>query len=378
MKSYKVALATRFTDAQRTNGDVVQMLKTRKYLEQRHGLNVVVIRSPEELAACDADIVHIFSMPRIDDTLAFIDVANRTNKRIALSTVYWDLRHASFVNICYKRGLLRYARALSPFRASAFRMYNLFQAMRAKRSQAFYSREYIETRRTAISAAGVLLPNSVEELELLARDFGFPLAELQTKTVVVPNAVDLGVIRSTAQDPLPGIDGFVLCVASLDPAKNQLGLLRSLRDLPHIPIVLRGSDRNTAYTDELRRFAARRGNVTMLGELSDEEVACLYRKAKVHVLASFRESTGLSSLEALASGCEIVVSEAPYCPIRWYQFDRYGHVCNPYSESSIRRAVLSALEQRRNTVDDEYRNAYSYERAVDLTKDAYDRLMRRG
>jgi len=378
MKPYKVAVATRFTDAHLTNGDVVQMLKTKRYLENRHGLEVVVVRTPEDLAETDADIVHIFSMPRIDDTTAFIEVARRTGKKVALSTVYWDLTQSSFVTACYKRGLLPYAAYLKMFRKPAFQLYNLAQTIRSKQSQAFYSQEFLEKRRNAIQAAGMLLPNSDEELELLARDFGFPVAQLRSKTVVVPNAVDLDVIRNPGEDPAPDLKDYVLCVASLDPGKNQLGLLRALYDIPDLWIVLRGSDRNVEYANEVRRVAAARGKVRMLGELADDQIAALYRKARVHVLCSFRESTGLASLEALASGCEIVVSDAPYCPVRWYKFDQFGHVCNPFSERSIREAVLASFENKRNKVDDAYRAAYSYERAVDLTKEAYDRLMRQG
>jgi glycosyltransferase involved in cell wall biosynthesis len=376
MKSYKVALATRFTDKQLTNGDVVQMLKTKKYLEARHGLDVVVVRTPEEAADSDADIIHVFSMPRIDDTIGFVNAARRTNKKLAISTVYWDLTHASLVNVCYKRGLLPYAGFLQAFRGPAYRLYNAAQSLRGVESGSFYSKAYRETRQGVLRAAGMLLPNSDEELGLLARDFGFSLEELQSKSVVVPNAVDLEVLTRPAADPVPDLDNFVLCVASLDPAKNQLGLVKALYDIPDLWIVLRGSVRNPQYADELRKLAERRGKVRILGELADEEVACLYRKARVHVLASFRESTGLASLEALASGCEIVIADAPYCPIHWYQFDRYGHVCDPYSEKSIRQAVLSSFDQKRNTAGEEYRHAYSYERAVDLTKQAYDRLVK--
>jgi glycosyltransferase involved in cell wall biosynthesis len=315
-------------------------------------------------------------MPRIDDTIGFVNAARRTNKKLAISTVYWDLTHASLVNVCYKRGLLPYAGFLQAFRGPAYRLYNAAQSLRGVESGSFYSKAYRETRQGVLRAAGMLLPNSDEELGLLARDFGFSLEELQSKSVVVPNAVDLEVLTRPAADPVPDLDNFVLCVASLDPAKNQLGLVKALYDIPDLWIVLRGSVRNPQYADELRKLAERRGKVRILGELADEEVACLYRKARVHVLASFRESTGLASLEALASGCEIVIADAPYCPIHWYQFDRYGHVCDPYSEKSIRQAVLSSFDQKRNTAGEEYRHAYSYERAVDLTKQAYDRLVK--
>lgn len=377
MKPYKVAVATRFTDAHRTNGDVVQMLKTKKYLEARHGLDVRTVRSAEELAASDADIVHIFSMPRIDDTLGFIDVARETGKKVVLSTVYWDLTYASFVAACYSRGMLPYAGMLKSLRKPAFHVYNLVQSLRSRQSQAFYSREYQEKRRAVLEAASMLLPNSDEELELLARDFSLPLEALRSKSVIVPNALDLEVFQRQAEDPVPDLDRFVLCVASLDPGKNQIGLIKALADVPDLWIVLRGSDRNAAYSAEVRKLAAERGKVRILGELTDEEVVRLYRKAAVHVLASFRESTGLSSLEALASGCEFVVSKAPYCPVRYYQFDVYGRTCDPFDQRSIKRAVMDSIREKRNTAGEDYRRAYSYERAVDLTKEAYDRVMGR-
>ena len=218
MKPYKVAVATRYTDAHLTNGDVVQMLKTKKYLETRHGLEVVAVRSPEDLAQTDADIVHIFSMPRIDDTTAFIEVARRSGKKVALSTVYWDLTQSSFVSACYKRGLLPYARFLKPFRKPAFQLYNLAQSLRSTRSQAFYSRDFLEKRRNALMAAGMLLPNSDEELELLARDFGIPAQQLRAKAVIVPNAVDLNVLKNPTADPVPDLHSFVLCVAKIGRA----------------------------------------------------------------------------------------------------------------------------------------------------------------
>lgn len=375
MQRYKVALATRFTDQQLTNGDVVQMLKTKKYLEVRHGLHVVVVRSPEEAERCDADIIHVFSMPRIDDTIGFFAAARKTGKKVALSSVYWDLSHAAFINALYPRGLFAAARWLRPLRRVSYTLYNGAKSVVGSTSQAIYSRQWFETRRRVLIEAGVILPNSEEELELLARDFRIPLRDLQAKTVVVPNAVDLEVVGKAGGDAVPDLDQFVLCVASLDPVKNQLGLVRALADDPDTWIVLRGSVRNAAYAKELERVAQQRGRVRFLGELPDEAVAMLYRKARVHVLASFRESTGLASLEALASGCEIVVADAPFCPIRWYQFDRYGHVCDPYSESSIRHAVRSSFRDRRNSVGDAYRRDYSYERAVDLTKEGYDRLL---
>ena len=70
-----------------------------------------------------------------------------------------------------------------------------------------------------------------------------------------------------------------------------------------------------------------------------------YGRSKVHVLASFYESTGLVSLEALASGCQIVVSDLP---IQRELFGERAFYCNPSDPSSIQSAIAAALQASTN------------------------------
>jgi glycosyltransferase involved in cell wall biosynthesis len=64
-----------------------------------------------------------------------------------------------------------------------------------------------------------------------------------------------------------------------------------------------------------------------------------YQKAKVHVLPSWFETTGLSSLEAAAAGCTIVISDRGDAG---EYFGDQAFYCNPASPASIYETISKA------------------------------------
>ncbi|MBK7308934.1 MAG: glycosyltransferase [Chitinophagaceae bacterium] len=50
------------------------------------------------------------------------------------------------------------------------------------------------------------------------------------------------------------------------------------------------------------------GNIVFAGRLTQTALANYYARARVHVLPSWFETCGLSSLEAAAMGCNIVIT----------------------------------------------------------------------
>jgi glycosyltransferase involved in cell wall biosynthesis len=109
---------------------------------------------------------------------------------------------------------------------------------------------------------------------------------------VVPNAVEAAFTPAG-----PGAEGdYVLAVGTLEPRKN----------LNRIAEAVEG---------ELRVVGVRGwggvdppANVTWLGDVSDDELAALYRGARCLVYASLYEGFGIPVAEALACGCPIVTS----------------------------------------------------------------------
>jgi glycosyltransferase involved in cell wall biosynthesis len=114
----------------------------------------------------------------------------------------------------------------------------------------------------------------------------------ESRIRVVPNAVE-----DVFAPEGPSAEGdYALAVGTLEPRKN----------LERIAAAVEG---------ELRVVGARgwRGiepplNVVWLGEVSDEELARLYRGARCLVYASLYEGFGIPVAEALACGCPVVTS----------------------------------------------------------------------
>ncbi len=112
------------------------------------------------------------------------------------------------------------------------------------------------------------------------------------KIRVVPNAVE-----DVFSPAGPRAEGdYVLAVGTLEPRKN----LARIAD---------------AVDGELRVVGARGwgaveppAGVTWLGDVSDEDLAALYRGARCLVYASLYEGFGIPVAEALACGCPIVTS----------------------------------------------------------------------
>jgi glycosyltransferase involved in cell wall biosynthesis len=109
---------------------------------------------------------------------------------------------------------------------------------------------------------------------------------------VVPNGVEE---VFTADGPRAGGD-YALAVGTLEPRKNLARIAQ-------------------AVDGELRVVGARGwggidppANVTWLGDVSDDELAALYRGARCLVFASLYEGFGIPVAEALACGCAVVTS----------------------------------------------------------------------
>ena len=202
---------------------------------------------------------------------------------------------------------------------------------------------------------------------------------LQTRYTVVPN----GVVRELF-DPLPapnadfvkeyGLENFVVQVARVQSAKNQLGLLGALSDTS-FPIVIIGqpSPYEKEYVACCYEQARRRGNVYFVSPKTPQELAGIYVLAAVHVLPSWRETPGLASLEAAAAGCRIV-STSNGSAREYFGDDAW--YCDPRDPDSIRKAVLTALESppseklRRRVLE-----RFTWELAAKSTLDAYHKAI---
>jgi glycosyltransferase involved in cell wall biosynthesis len=339
-------------------GHVVQIEKTARALGEKGVAAVTDFSDAPPLT--DIDLVHGFGL-----SAAQIRRCHTRRVLVALSPIYWDrsyraegpprkLGARSVAGRGYRAAL--FARAALRGRGSL---------MEANLSGVPSELELL----TAYASADLLLPNAVGEADSIRLDFG-----VSTPMAPVPNGVDpLSFSASSA----PFEDRrYVLFVGRIDPHKNQLGAIRALRG-SGLPLVIAGHDHphHPGYAAQCREEGG--DWVTFTGEVAHDsaELADLYHGARVHLLPSWFETTGLVSLEAALSGCSVVSTSLGHA--REY-LDDLAWYCDPHQPSSILTAVRQAWDspptgQLRQRILDRY----TWEHVAEATIAAYRTLVRR-
>ncbi|MDE1182982.1 glycosyltransferase family 4 protein [Paraburkholderia sp.] len=154
-----------------------------------------------------------------------------------------------------------------------------------------------------------VIANSIVECETLARVFDLP----RDKFVSVLNGVDDIFFEPVAEklfrETFNIAGSFVLNVGNIEPRKNQLSLIRAMKQIPDMQLVLIGHERDPAYANACREEGG--DQVRFLGPIghSDPLLRSAYAACDVFCLPSTLETPGLAGLEAFATGASIAITE---------------------------------------------------------------------
>ena len=367
-------------------GDTIQIEKTKEYTEKLYDANITIIYENNfTLEALDYnyDIYHFWGIGVSSQIGEIIEKLKNKNKHTIISSIYWDLTDSIFIKYFTQKILNYKIFPIYEILVKVFISY-IFKPMaylspkyRKKMMYVWGTKIFKYERELAIKNADMIIPNSSEEGIVLCKTIGLSYDAVKNKFLSVPNSVDIAFINKSKPTVfMSDVKDFVIEAAGIEPLKNQLSIVRALYDNPEIPIIFAGAIRNEEYYHKIKRLADKRGNVYFTGKIAPKDLFSLYKRAKVHVLASFRESPGLATLEALMCGSQIVVSNEKYCPIKYYKFDKYGFVCNPYDVKSIRNAILEAYNHPKDiSLPDEYIKFFSYENVANMTYNVYERVL---
>lgn len=194
-----------------------------------------------------------------------------------------------------------------------------------------------------------------------------------TTTPIVPP------VGTTAPGPPPGVP-FVLYVGALNERKNLRGVLATMRRLlearPDLHAVVAGAQAGIYAGIDIDHTHPR---LHLTGRVNDDELAVLYRTARLMLFPSFHEASGLPPVEAMGHGCPVVVSDIPALRERCGDAALY---CDPYDVDSIVDCAERLLdEERLRTLLVERGRARSAElswtRCLEQTLEVVDAVARR-
>ncbi|MDK9720607.1 MAG: glycosyltransferase family 4 protein [Rhodospirillales bacterium] len=176
------------------------------------------------------------------------------------------------------------------------------------------------------------------------RSLGF---RFQKKIKVLHHGVDAHLFHASPE----GRQGFILAVGDLTVQKNYGVLLQALAELPDIPLKIAGQPVDEAYAGELASLIGRLGlkdRVTLLGRVEPRELALLYRRCRLFVFPSTVETFGNPLVEAMASRCAILCSNAAAMPEILGDAGRYCESENSADWAGNLSALWNDDEMRRD------------------------------
>lgn len=316
-------------------GDTTQILKTKEYLEKL-GINVdISLELTPDVSKYD--LVHVFNLMRPQELYLQVKNAKKYGKKVALSTIYGPYEEYekkarggilqllnNMLSITQIEYLKVIARAVLNFEFS-------------KGTLVYLLNGHKHLQKKIIKMVDVFLPNSDSEMRRVAKDFNLK----NYNYVSVANAVDINKFNYDSVIVDPKLEKFrdcVLCVSRIEGRKNQLNIIRACKDLPYTFVFIGKPGPNfKKYFEQCKQEANQ--NTYFLGQIAHEQLPQFYKLAKVHILASWMETPGLSSLEAGVMKTNIVVTKKGDTED---YFKQYAFYCEPDNLDSIRQAVKDA------------------------------------
>lgn len=320
-----VAIIARATLYSVPGGDTVQAVQTAKQLN-RLGVNTTVKLSSENINYAEYDLLHFFNLIRPADILYH---SKKAKKPFVVSTILVDY---SEYDKLYRKGV----GTIFNYLPGNTIEYLKTIARWALGRDHLASKDYIwKGQRKSIIAilkrANKILPNSESEYHRVNKAY-----PSKAEYSVVPNGIDPELFRYDGRTKKD--DELVLCVARIEGIKNQLNLIKALNNT-RFRLVLIGahSPNQVSYYNKCRAIAS--SNITFINHIPQQQLLKYYAQAKVHILPSWFETTGLSSVEAAAMGCNIVITEKG--DTREY-FGNGAFYCDPARPESILTEVEKA------------------------------------
>jgi len=355
----RVAFITRSTLYTVQGGDTFQVAQTARHLGKL-GIAVDILLTDQVIDYEQYDLLHFFNIIRPADILCHI----QPGKPFVVSTLLVDY---SGYDKHHRKGLSGWLfRLLSPGAIEYCKtIARYFLGKDKLMTKSYLWKGQQSSVQEIIDNASLLFSNSSLESRQLAERY-----EVKADCISIPNGLDAELFSYDERQQKD--ERLVLCVARIEGIKNQLNLIKALNNTRYRLLII--GDHAPGHIDyyrECRRIAG--GNVEFIRHIPQHDLVQYYQKAKVHILPSWFETCGLSSLEAGAMGCNIVITDKGYT--REYYGD-YAFYCDPDDPASIFMAVDNAARSIfRSGLRNRILTNYTWGRAAAGIARGYDKIL---
>ncbi|MFC1700275.1 glycosyltransferase [Patescibacteria group bacterium] len=375
----KVLMLGRINLLEEGGGDKIQVVNTAKELEK---LGVEIdIKTSMDFDPNEYDLIHIFQLDWTPETYLYTKKASKSNKPIVLSPIHHNVEEVKKFDDEFVFDFRRLSKLLfkDQFKRDTFK--NIYRSIfdPKKLIPTLYTmlKGFKNTQKEVLEMSEVCLVQTVKEAEDLKRTF-----DVDIKWKKVMNGVGkpfTNIDMKRLKNKL-GFENYILCVGRIEPRKNQLNIIKAVKklreeeekDIKLVFIGPIGGLKHFEYNSIFNNLVKENDWIIHVGEgVTYQNIQSYYKYAKVGVSASWFETTGLTSLEALYCGTNAV---AAGMRAREY-LGRYASYCEPDSIDSIKDAIKEEYYAERPKLDEKMKREYTWGYAAKQTLEAYKEVL---
>lgn len=359
-----------------SGGDRIQVEQTAFELRK---LGVEVdIKADLNYDPTDYDIIHVFQLDWVAETYFYVKKAKEAGKPVILSPIHHSVKEVKLFDDTYVFDFRRISRFLfkDQFHRDVFK--NVYRSIGNLKmlKPTLYSvfHDFKKMQMETLSVADEVLVQTQSEAADLKETYG-----VDFKYTKVVNGVGSPFINmKECVSPFDFRD-YILSVGRIEPRKNQLSIIEAMKKLreesgQELKLVFVGkkiSGKHFEYTKKFNKEIDSNNWIIHREAVPYEEIPCFYTNAKVSVSASWFETTGLTSLEALFCNTNAVASGD-----RAKEYlGGFASYCDPSDIDSIKDAIKKEFSAPRPTIPDNLRQEYTWENAARKTLEVYNKVL---
>ena len=337
-------------------GDTIQVEETARHL-QKLGIEADIKKTNEKLMYDSYDLLHFFNIIRPADILLHI---KKSDKPFVVSTILIDYSGYDKYN---RKGFAgKLFRFLSPDGIEYMKtIYRFFRRRDDLVSIAYLWKGQKRSVKEILRKANCVLVQAEKEYTELVRRYN-----ITPPFAIVQNGVNTELLK--ANRAANRDENLVLCVARVEGIKNQVNLIHAVNNTPYKLLIIGDTAPNQKkYYQHCRQIAG--SNISFINYLPQHQLMDYYASAKVHVLPSWFEVCGLSSLEAAAMGCRVVITDRGYASS---YFNGDAFYCDPSQPETIRKAIdEAAAAQMNGELQQRVIQKYTWQKAAEKILSVY-------